>query len=118
MSGSAMPARARALGTAAMGPMPMISGGTPATEKLTKRARGCNWNCLSMRSETRMTAPAPSDICELLPAVTLPPAAKTGLRRASASREVSGRGPSSVSASRSVTRTAPLRPSGRCLTMV
>ena len=42
------------------------------------------------------TAPAPSDICELLPAVTDPLAANTGFNFAKASRLVSARGPSSV----------------------
>ena len=35
-----MPARCSARGIASIGPMPMISGGTPATAKLTKRASG------------------------------------------------------------------------------
>ncbi|MNU05909.1 hypothetical protein D3C72_2508880 [compost metagenome] len=62
----------------------MISGGTPATAKLTKRASGLRLNSRRMRSDTRITAAAPSDICELLPAVTLPRVENTGFRRASA----------------------------------
>ena len=42
-----------------------------------------------------MSAPAPSDVCELLPAVTLPLTAKTGFSFASASSVESARGPSS-----------------------
>ena len=40
-------------------------------------------------------AAAPSEVCEELPAVTVPLAWKTGLSLARASREVSARGPSS-----------------------
>ncbi len=40
MSSSFRPAMASALGIATTGPIPMISGGTPATAKLTKRAIG------------------------------------------------------------------------------
>jgi hypothetical protein len=42
-------------------------------------------------------AAAPSDICDELPAVTIPPSAKAGFSLASASAVVSRRGPSSVS---------------------
>ena len=48
----------------------------------------------------RITAAAPSDICELFPAVTLPLAAKTVFSFPRLSIEESGRGPSSVSATR------------------
>ena len=64
----------------------MISGGTPRMAKLTKRTSGVRLNCLTARSEARINAPAPSDVCELLPAVTLPLAANTGRSLASASR--------------------------------
>jgi hypothetical protein len=63
---------------ASIGPMPMISGGTPREAKLTKRASGFRSNCLTAFSEARISAPAPSLVCELLPAVTLPLAANTG----------------------------------------
>ena len=49
---------------------------------------------------SRTTAAAPSLVCDELPAVTLPLAWKAGLSLASASSEVSRRGPSSVSTSR------------------
>ena len=89
------PARRSAAGIASFGPMPMISGGTPLIAKLTKRASGVRLNCFSARSDTTISAPAPSDVCELLPAVTLPFAANTGFSFASASSVVSARGPSS-----------------------
>ena len=50
----------------------MISGGTPRAAKLTKRASGFRSNCLTAFSLARISAPAPSLVCELLPAVTLP----------------------------------------------
>ncbi len=48
---------------------------------------------LTAFSLARIKAPAPSLVCELLPAVTLPRAANTGLSLARPSMEVSGRGP-------------------------
>lgn len=60
----------------------------------------------------RITAAAPSDICELLPAVTLPLAANTVFSLASASGVESGRGPSSVSAMRVLVATVPAARSG------
>ena len=44
----------------------------------------------------RTAAAAPSEVCEELPAVTVPCAWKAGLSWASASAEVSARGPSSA----------------------
>jgi hypothetical protein len=83
----------------------MISGGTPRAAKLTKRASGLRSNCFTAFSLARISAPAPSLVCELLPAVTLPmpvalpvgslAAANTGRSLARPSSEVSGRGPSS-----------------------
>jgi hypothetical protein len=63
-------------------------------------------------SLTSSTAPAPSDICELLPAVTEPFAANTGRSLARPSAARSGRGPSSCSITRSTIFTAPLLKSG------
>ena len=91
------PACLSALGIAAIGPMPITSGRTPATEKLTKRASGVRPYCLIADSEASITAPAPSDICELLPAVTEPPLRNTARSLARPSALVSGRGPSSCS---------------------
>ncbi len=90
----------------------MISGGTPATAKLTKRASGFTLYFFSAFSLISTTAAAPSDICELLPAVTLPRAAKTVRSFASVSGVVSVRGPSSVSATRLRRTTWPLARSG------
>ncbi len=95
MSASDRPAYLSAAGIASIGPMPMISGGTPRAAKLTKRASGLRSNCLTAFSLARISAPAPSLVCELLPAVTLPLAANTGRSLARPSSEVSGRGPSS-----------------------
>ena len=50
-----------------------------------------------MRSLTTITKAAPSEVCELLPAVTEPPSAKTGRSLAKASGFVPRRTPSSVS---------------------
>ena len=50
------------------------------------------------------TAAAPSEVCELLPAVTLPFAANTGRSFARPSGDVSRRGPSSLVAVRCLTR--------------
>ncbi len=57
-------------------------------------------------------APAPSDICELLPAVTEPLAANTGRSFARPSAEVSARGPSSRSNLRFRVATLPVARSG------
>ncbi len=82
-----MPAALQRRGIASIGPMPMISGGTPATAKPTKRASGFRLYSLDRLLRWRaISAPAPSEVCELLPAVTLPPlAANTGFSLASAS---------------------------------
>src|SRR5690606_18927934 len=78
---SVRPAFFRAAGMASLGPMPMMSGGTPRTAKDTKRASGVRLCSFRARSDTTSRAPAPSEVCELLPAVTLPLAAKTGRSR-------------------------------------
>ena len=90
-----MPAARQAAGIASFGPMPMISGGTPRTAKDENFASGVRLNCFRIFSLTRISAPAPSEVCELLPAVTEPFAANTGLSFASASSVESARAPSS-----------------------
>ena len=90
-----MPASFSTFGTAAVGPIPMISGATPPTAKCENRASGFKPSWAAFCADMMMTAAAPSDICEELPAVTVPPGRKTGFRRPSASMLVSGRGPSS-----------------------
>jgi hypothetical protein len=87
------PAWVSTLGIAFIGPIPMISGGTPATAKLTKRASGFMPYFLSAFSLIRTTAAAPSDICELLPAVTEPRAAKTVVSLPSVSIDESAAAP-------------------------
>ena len=86
----------------------MISGGTPRAAKLTKRASGVRPNCLTAFSLARISAPAPSLVCELLPAVTLPWAANTGFSLARPSSVVSGRGPSSRLTVRVLVLTSPV----------
>src|SRR5690606_5729899 len=109
------PACSSAFGVAATGPMPITSGRTPATEKLTKRASGVRPYSFTAFSDASSTAPAPSDICELLPAVTVPPnwpLRNTGRSFARPSALVSGRGPSSVSTTVFFSRTLPAPRSG------
>ena len=101
----------------------MISGGTPRAAKLTKRASGLRSNCLTAFSLARISAPAPSLVCELLPAVTLPMpvglpvgsfgAANTGRSLARPSSDVSGRGPSSSLTVRVFVPCSPVARSGK-----
>jgi hypothetical protein len=95
----------------------MISGGTPRTANDTKRASGLRSNCLTAFSLARINAPAPSLVCELLPAVTLPLAANTGRSLASASSVVSARGPSSRFTVRVFVPTSPVARLGKRSTM-
>ena len=90
----------------------MISGGTPLLAKLTKRASGVRSYCLQARSLARISAPAPSEVCELLPAVTVPRAANTVRSFARPSMLVSGRGPSSRLTIRLLTIDSPVSRSG------
>src|SRR6185437_11709405 len=75
----------------------MISGGTPATAKARKNARGLAPRALALSAEVRMSAAAPSLSGDEFPAVTVPVGSKAGLSAASFSSEVSARGPSSRS---------------------
>ena len=52
--------------------MPMISGGTPPTAKLTNRAIGFSPSSLAFLSDMTIAAAAPSLVCDALPAVTVP----------------------------------------------
>ena len=81
---------------AGTGPIPIKSGGTPATANPTMRAIGSAPNRAAMASDMTTVAAAPSDIWEAFPAVTLPPFRNTGRKRPSASILVSARGPSST----------------------
>ncbi len=80
---------------ATTGPIPMMSGGTPATAKLTKRAIGFKPSSRAFESDMTNAMAAPSLVCDEFPAVAVPVAWNTGLSLASASRDVSARGPSS-----------------------
>ena len=95
MSARLSPALFSAAGMASIGPMPISSGGTPREAKLTKRASGFKSKRLTALSLARIRQPAPSLVCELLPAVTEPLAANTARSLASAASVVSARGPSS-----------------------
>ena len=69
-----------ALGMAATGPMPMISGGTPAGgEGHEPRQRLDAQVASACSADITMAAAAPSLICEELPAVTVPCAWNAGL---------------------------------------
>ena len=97
MSFSASPAASSALREAGTGPMPMISGGTPATPHATIFARGFNPRRRASSASATTSAAAPSTIPLALPAVTRPSLPKEGLRAARPSRVVSGRPWSSFS---------------------
>jgi hypothetical protein len=73
----------------------MILGSTPAEAKFTNLV-GSRFNSLTISSLMMRTKAAPSLICEELPAVTLPPASKTGRNPARASLDVPALGPSSL----------------------
>ncbi len=90
-----IPAIRSALGMASTGPMPMISGATPASANERKVASGFKPHCLRAFLAHKKTAAAPSLICEVLPAVTVPPTLNAGFSAAKAASEVSARTPSS-----------------------
>ena len=96
MSSSVSLARSSTLVVAGMGPVSIVTGSTPARAKAWKRARGVSRRADALSSLMTSTAEAPSVICELLPAVTLPSGLNAGLRLASVSTVVSGRMPSSA----------------------
>src|SRR6185437_6879394 len=89
------PARFSALGIAATGPMPIISGATPAVAYPASRASGRKCSSRTRLSDAISAAAAPSLICEEFPAVTVPWARNAGLSAASAAGCVSARGSSS-----------------------
>ena len=97
ISSSERPALRSALGTASTGPMPMIAGSTPAVAKLTSRPSGVSPSCAARSPVITTSAAAPSLIWLLLPAVTVPPAAKTGLSSDVFCASASWRIPSSAS---------------------
>src|SRR5207302_10448868 len=86
----------KALGMANTGPRPISSGLYPAVANDRKRPSGLIPRALARSADMTTVAAAPSDICEELPAVTLPLAWKAGLSASRASRDVAARGPSST----------------------
>ncbi len=102
------PARSRTLLVAGTGPIPMISGSSPADCPSIIRARAFKEYFFNARSETTRMAEAPSLSEDAFPAVTTSPPRTTGRRPESTSILVPGRGPSSVS-----TMVSPFR----CLTV-
>ena len=93
---SVRPASFSAFGIAYTGPTPISSGRHPAYAYATKRASGRRPSAFARSSEITTAAAAPSDVCDELPAVTVPLAWKAGFNFASASIDVSARGPSSA----------------------
>ena len=89
------PAFARTLRVAAVGPMPIIRGATPAAAAATTRALGVKPCRFSAASEASSNAQAPSFTPEAFPAVIVPVGFTTGFSFESASSVVSGRGCSS-----------------------
>ena len=86
----------------------MRTGSTPASAKLRNLARGVRPNSFAFSALMMSAAEAPSQICELLPAVTLPSSINAGLRFASPSAVVPARMPSSRVCMVSSTVTAPV----------
>ena len=88
-----MPLRSSSLRVAGIGPVSIITGSTPTVVWSTIRARGVSPSSRALSADISSTAAAPSEICEALPAVTLPSGLNAGLSAASASRLESGRMP-------------------------
>ncbi len=96
MSSIFIPLRSRSFWVAGMGPVSMITGSTPTVVWSTILARGVRPSSSAFSRVITRTAAAPSEICEELPAVTLPSSLKAGFSWESFSSEVSGRIPWSV----------------------
>ncbi len=84
---------------AGIGAVSMIWGSLAATAKVWKRARGRRPSDDARSSLMISTAAAPSEICDDVPAVTVPVSEKAGFNPANFSSEVSRRMPSSDSSS-------------------
>ncbi len=84
---------------AGIGAVSMICGSLAATAKVWKRARGVSPSEDARSSLMISTAAAPSEICEDVPAVTVPVSENAPRNPASFSSEVSRRTPSSASKS-------------------
>ena len=97
MSSTARSLRFRSVLIPSAGASKMSLGATPTVQESTIRQSGSAPISRALCSLATMIAAAPSEICDALPAVTVPSLAKTGLSFASFSADVSGRKPSSVS---------------------
>ena len=82
---------------ASTGPIPIYNGSTPPDVQVTILAIGSIPSCLTISSDITRTKAAPSDICDELPAVTIPPSLNAGLNFDNASIVVSLLTPSSIS---------------------
>ena len=89
--------RSRSFRVAGIGPVSIITGSTPTVVWSTIRRAASAPSSWPSRRDISSTAAAPSEICDELPAVTLPSSLKAGFSAESASRLVSGRIPWSVS---------------------
>ena len=81
--------------------MSIITGSTPASANVWKRARGVRPSSFAFSSLMMSTAAAPSVICDELPAVITPSGLNAGFSVASFSIDESGRMPSSCAISSS-----------------
>ena len=108
MSAIVSPVRSSTFWVAGTGPIPMISGGTPAQLQPMIRASGMRPSARARSSSIRTMAAAPSVSPLELPAVTLPPSRKTGGSFARLSIVVSGLGCSSAATVRGVLAEADL----------
>jgi len=98
---------------AGTGPIPMTVGSTPATQLAPTVASGSRPYSSATASLVTSSAAAPSEICEALPAVTVPSSPNTGSSADSASTLVSRRIPSSTSTVPSVVSTGTISSSKR-----
>src|SRR5581483_10582712 len=96
ISDSFNPASFNAFGIANTGPNPIYSGLYPAVANEKKRVRGLMPSCFTRSPDITTAAAAPSDICDELPAVTVPFTWNAALSESNASSDVSARGPSST----------------------
>ncbi len=88
-----MALRSSSLRVAGIGPVSMMTGSTPTVVWSTIRARARRPSASAFSRVMSSTAAAPSEICDELPAVTLPSSLKAGFSAASFSSVVSGRMP-------------------------
>ena len=91
MSSIVSPARLSSFGTAKTGPMPISSASQPANTQPRKVPSGRTPSFAAFSADTMSTADAPSENCEELPAVTLPPSLNAGGSFLRPSSVVSGR---------------------------